>query len=144
MSVDGTNPLLSLVSCTCVRACGSFFITGLCGSSLGGLVEGAHDVFIAVDVELVLIGEGDLRAAILGQQHRIAHLHGDRLHGSVLSPAAGTHSHDGALVELFALGGGGEDDAGLGLGLRDDLLDHDAVRQRLERLEREHSLFLVV
>ena len=107
-------------------------------------MEGAHDVLVAVDVQLVVVGQGDLRTTVLGQEHSVADLHRDGLDGAVLSPAAGTDSHDGALVELLAFASGGEDDAGLGLGFGDDLLDDDAVGQGLERLEREHSLSCVV
>lgn len=116
-----------------------FIISGPESKSLGGVVEGAHDVVVAVDVDLVVAVEGDLAATVLGEEDDVADLDGHLTEDSVLHNAAGTDSDDGALVELLTLVGVGQDDTGLGLGLSDDFLDHNTVGKGLEGLEREHS-----
>ena len=102
-------------------------------------MESADDVVVTVDVELVFTFEDNLAATVLREQHNIANLDRDFTDFTVLLNAAGTDSEDGAMVELVALVGGGEDDTGLGLGLSDDFLDDDAVGKGLEGLEREHT-----
>ena len=102
-------------------------------------MEGADDVVVTVDVELVFAFEDNLAATVLREQHNIANLDRDFTDFTVLLNAAGTDSEYGAMVELVALVGGGEDDTRLGLGLSDDFLDDDAVSEGLEGLEREHT-----
>ena len=89
-------------------------------------MEGAHDVIVAIDVELCVISEDDLAATVLGEEDRVANLHQCRSHTAILEILAWTDGQDSAEVEsLLALAL--EDDATLGLGDRFCLLDDDTV-----------------
>ena len=107
--------------------------------SLGGVGEDAHDVVVAVQEKFsVSAAKFDLAATILGQENSVANLDSAGAKSAILEGSAGADSHDSAPVELLTLLGGGEDDAGLGLGLLDGLLDEDAVEHGLDSLEGKH------
>ena len=94
-------------------------------------MEGAHDVVVTVDVDLIVASESHLAATVFWEEHNVANVDVDFLEGSVFHHATGTNCNDGALVKLVTLAGGGEDNTRLGLGLLDDLLDHNTVAKGL-------------
>jgi hypothetical protein len=88
---------------------------------------------------ILLLGNLDLRAAELRDEHLVAGLdaHDDAL--AVAVEAAGPDGEDLGLVELLD-GGLGQEDAGGGLGFGAHALDEDAVEERgegLDGLDRE-------
>lgn len=105
--------------------------------SLGGLVESAHEIVIAVKVVLLVVAQGYLAAAVLGEEHCVALLDGDRLELAIVKGAAGPHGDDRAEVELLGLALRQQDTT---LGLREGLtlLDKHTVHQRTQLLEGNH------
>ena len=92
-----------------------------------GLDDG-HDVRLLHEQELVTV-ERDLVAGPFAEQHTVARLHIQRMHGPVVGPDTGAHGHDLAFLRLL-LGRVGNDDAAGGLGFLANPADNDPVVQR--------------
>ncbi len=105
--------------------------------SLGGIVKSAHEVVVSVEEVLLVVAEGDLAAAVLGEEHGLALLDGAGAELSVVEGAAGADGDHHAKVQLLLLALG-EEDAALGLGEGLGLLDEDAVHQGTQLLECDH------
>ncbi len=107
--------------------------------SLGGIVKGAHEVIVSVEEVLLVVTEGDLAAAVLGEEHGLALLDGAGAELAVVEGAAGADSDHNAEVQLVLLTLG-QEDATLGLGKGLGLLNEDAVHQGTQLLECDHLL----
>lgn len=108
--------------------------------SLGWVVEGADDVVVSVDVELLLVSEGNLGATVFWKEDDIADLDANLTDSAVFELLAGSNCNYGALVKLFALAGG-QDDSCLCFSHSFGLLDHDSVKHWLEGFVSKHSRF---
>ena len=73
-------------------------------------MECAHEVVVTVEEVLLVVSKGDLAATILGEEHGVALLDGDRddvaREGGAATRAHGDDLALGQLVLLFGLGGG--------------------------------------
>lgn len=105
--------------------------------SLGGVVKCAHKVVITVQVVLLVVTESHLAAAVLGEEHSLALLHGAWAELAIVQRFAWADGDDNTEVELFLLALG-EEDATLGLGEGLGLLDKDAVHEGTQLLECDH------
>src|SRR5262245_58402746 len=99
-------------------------------SNLSSLLEHREDVFLADD-QVVFPVERDLAAGVLAEQDLVALLDLERRDLAVVVHLAGAHRDHESLLGLL-LGGVGDDDAALGLGLGLEALDQDAVVQGSE------------
>ena len=81
--------------------------------------------------EVLVCAELHLGAAVLAVEHTVAHGDVERNAVAVVIDAAGAHGHDLALLGLL-LGGVGDDQATRGGLLCLDLLDDDAILERLD------------
>src|SRR5262249_30221079 len=99
----------------------------VCGRALG---DDAHNVGLLHDEEILAL-ELDLGARPFAEQHAISGLEINCDQLAVLVPAAWPHSDDFALLRLL-LSGGGYHEPPLGLILRLDALDEQAIVQRTE------------
>src|SRR5215217_7424330 len=102
------------------------------GGGLEGraLLDDAHDVRLLHDEQLLAV-HLDLGAGPLPEQDPVAGPDVERDELAALVARAGADGEDLALHRLL-LGGVGDDDPALGLGLLLDALDEDAVVQRPE------------
>ena len=69
-------------------------------------MQGADNVIVSVDVELLLVSQQHLRAAIFWKKDSVANFDGDWSKGSVIELLAWTNCDYCSLVQLFALFGG--------------------------------------
>jgi hypothetical protein len=106
--------------------------------SLGGIVEGAHDIIISVDEEFLFTFEDNFAASVLGKEDGVSNLNVNGTNASVLHNLARTDGNDLTEVKDFTLVSGSEDDSTLGLGDGFSLLDNYTVEEGLEGLEGEH------
>ena len=106
-------------------------------ASLAGVVKGAHEVVVTVEEVILVVTEGHLVAAVLGEEHSITLFHGDGAELPIVQSFPGANSDDNTEVELFLLVLR-EEDATLGLGQGLGLLDEDAVHQGTQLLECDH------
>ena len=100
-------------------------------------MEGAHNVIITVEEVFLVVTEGNLAAAVLGEEHSLALLHGAWANLTVVQSLARSNSDDDTEIELFLLALG-EEDTALGLGEGLGLLDEDAVHEGTQLLECDH------
>src|SRR5690606_6846147 len=87
------------------------------------VASGEHEELVATEL--------DLGAAVLGVEHLVAHGDIERNAVAVVVDAAGTHGDDLALLRLL-LGGVRNDQTRRGDLLGFDLLDDDAILERLD------------
>src|SRR3954447_19492789 len=123
----------SVENLTSLAAIGAVSLTVLLSGGLGlggAALEHAHDVAFLHDQQLVAV-ELDLGAGPLAEQHPVADLDAHWRQLALVAAGAGSDGQDLALHRLL-LGGVGDDQPALGLGLFLDALDHDAVVQRPE------------
>lgn len=66
----------------------------ICNCSLCWLRKGAHDVIITVKEVLLVVSEGHLGAAVLGEEDGLALLDGAGAEGAVVEEAAGAGGDD--------------------------------------------------
>ena len=70
-------------------------------------MQGADNVIVSVDVELLFVGQQHLRAAVFWKKDSVANFDGNGAKGSVIELFAWTNCDHCSLVQLFALFGGG-------------------------------------
>src|SRR5687767_5489163 len=100
------------------------------GEGRRGLVDDGEDVVLAHDHEFFAV-ELDFGAGVAGEDYLVALVHVERGALAVVEPLAVPDCEDLAALGLF-LGGVGQHDAGLGLGLGLDALDEDLVSERTQ------------
>ena len=101
-------------------------------------MQGAHNVIISVDEELLFVGEGHFAATVLREQYSVADTDEGLAQTAVLESLARSACNDRAEVQFLVRLARGQDDAGFCLGLGCGLLDDDAVEEGSESSEREH------
>ena len=112
---------------------------GLSSSSLRRVMEGSHDVVVAVDEKFLFVGESHLGTAVFGKENLIADLDESLANGTVLLVSAGADSNDCAKVEAFFFARG-ENNTTLGLGDGLSFLDNNSVEQGSHSSECKHDL----
>ena len=111
--------------------------TAILISSLAGVVKCAHQVIITVEVVLLVVAEGDLAAAVLGEEDSLSLLDCAGSQLPVVEGLAGPNCNHNTKVKLLLLALR-EKDTALGLGQGLGLLNEDAVHKRTKFLEGDH------